>query len=71
MRTRPPPLQVWVKVTGVQGEGRDARVSCSMKVVSQEGGQDLDPGAPPRARSPRALPLTFAELAAASVSTAP
>lgn len=36
--------QVWVKVTEVRDEGGGPpKVNCSMKVVSQEDGTDLDP----------------------------
>ena len=36
--------QVWVKVTEVRVEGGGPpKVNCSMKVVSQEDGTDLDP----------------------------
>ena len=37
-------MQVWVKVTEVRDEGSGPpKVNCSMKVVSQEDGTDLDP----------------------------
>ena len=37
-------MQVWVKVTEVRDEGGGPpKVNCSMKVVSQEDGTDLDP----------------------------
>ena len=36
-------MQVWVKVSQVQDDGGPPKVSCSMKLVSQEDGADLDP----------------------------
>lgn len=35
--------EVWVKVLAVEGTGATVRVACSMKVVDQEDGRDLDP----------------------------
>lgn len=35
--------QVWVKVIEVREEPNGAKVNCSMKVVDQESGKDLDP----------------------------
>jgi len=39
----PPGETTFVKVLEIRGEGRDAKIGCSMKAVDQKHGTDLDP----------------------------